>query len=114
LVSILSIPDQYQYSIDTGIDASGIFAEPDLNKAYLPPSEQDCCAVQRRVKVNPLVKAIERGEHIFVRAMLKNQAGMSISSRFLESALRLARKGKHEEVANILAGHIEALASQRE
>jgi hypothetical protein len=49
-----------------------------------------------------------------VRAMLENQAGLSISSRFLDSALRLARKEKHEEVSNILAGHIEALASQRE
>jgi hypothetical protein len=64
--------------------------------------------------VNPLIKAIERGEHIFVRAVLKNQAGLSISSRFLDRALRLAREEKHEEVANILAGHIEALASQRE
>jgi hypothetical protein len=60
------------------------------------------------------MKAIERGEHIFVRAMLENQAGVSLSSRFLDRALRLARKEKHEEVANILAGHIETLASQRE
>jgi hypothetical protein len=86
----------------------------DLNKTYLPPSERDCRAVQRRVKVNPLMKAIKRGDHIFVRAMLKNQAGLSISSRFLDRALRLARKEKHEEVANKLAGHIEAVASQRE
>jgi hypothetical protein len=86
----------------------------DLNKAYLPPSERDCRAVHRRITVNPLMKAIERGEHIFVRAMLENQAGVSLSSRFLDRALRLARKEKHEEVANILAGHIETLASQRE
>jgi hypothetical protein len=71
----------------------------DLNQSYSPRGQR--CS-QQRTALNLLVEAAGRGEHEFVEAMLETQASRQISSRVLNTAIRLAEEKNHLSVVRAL------------